>query len=141
MSRSDVGAWVVLVAGLVISSRALGARVADLPKDQRQAVLCMASALNSIPEARHARIRISDSGGRHIFLEYDFKHHWRGWGVSHERVDVTEIVSHPDLKHGMALGGLFAPGTTTADDADSGMPRIAGLWRSKCGLTLWATLT
>ncbi len=140
MSRSVVGAWLVLVAGLVISSRAFGASVADLPKDESQAALCMASALDSIPEARRARIQISDSGGRHVFLEYDFKHHWREWGVSHERVDITEIVSHPDREHGMALGGLFAPGKITVDDADSGMPRITELWRSKCGLKLWAML-
>jgi hypothetical protein len=140
MSRRVLGICVVTAIGMGGLSQALGAGVSELPQDQRRAAECMASVLKSIPEATRAGIRISDIGGRHIFLDYDFKHHWREYGVSHEQVDITEIVTHPDQPHGMHYGGLFTPGKITVDDADSGMPRIGKFWRVKCGLILWETV-
>jgi hypothetical protein len=116
------------------------ASLTDLSPNQRQTATCMVAVVGKLPEVTEPNLTVSDGSERQIFITYKYHHKFKGVspGISFNKINITDLVSHPHQSHNMILGGIAPIGSTDADldDIDDGMLRITDLWQRQCGLNL-----
>lgn len=88
----------IIAAGIGFATPSLCADRNDGLRGHKQTAQCMVSVLGELPEVTQPRLVVTNGPEQQVLLTYDYRSHVDGH-ISYQKVDITEIITHPESFH------------------------------------------